>query len=52
MVVGGEISLTRAGKAKTFRAGDSYVVSAGEMQAEHVGLQGVASVAGRRTAAG
>ena len=46
MVVGGEISLTRAGKAKTFRAGDSYVVSAGEMQAEHVGLQGVAYVAG------
>jgi quercetin dioxygenase-like cupin family protein len=51
MVIGGEITLTRAGKPETFRAGDSCSVSAGEMHAEHVGPQGVAYVAGRRATA-
>jgi quercetin dioxygenase-like cupin family protein len=51
MVIGGEITLARGGKAETFRAGDSCAVSAGEMHAEHVGPQGVAYVAGRRTTA-
>ena len=48
MVIGGEITLTRAGSAETFRAGDSCVVAAGEVHAEHVGRQGVAYIAGRR----
>ena len=51
MVIGGEITLTSAGQAETFRAGDSCAVSAGEMHTEHVGPQGVAFVAGRRTTA-
>ena len=51
MVIGGEITLARGGKAETFRAGDSCAVSAGEMHAEHVGPQGVAYVAGRRITA-
>lgn len=48
MVLGGEITLTRAGKAETFHVGDSCTVTAGEMHAEHVGPQGVAYIAGRR----
>ncbi len=51
MVIGGEITVTRAGKAQTFRAGDSCAVSAGEVHAETVGPQGVAYIAGRRAAA-
>jgi quercetin dioxygenase-like cupin family protein len=50
MVIGGEITLTRGGKAETFRVGDSCAVAAGEMHAEHVGPQGVAYIAGRRVA--
>ena len=48
MVIGGEITLTRAGKSETFRAGGSCAVPAGEMHAEYVGPHGVAFVAGRR----
>jgi len=48
MVIGGEITITRAGKAETFRVGNSCAVAAGEMHAEHVGPQGVAFIAGRR----
>ena len=51
MVIGGEITLTRAGKAEIFRAGDRCSVSVGEMHTEHVGPQGVAYVAGRRATA-
>ncbi len=50
MVIGGEITLTRAGKPETFRAGDSCAVAAGELHAESVGPQGVAYIAGRRNA--
>jgi quercetin dioxygenase-like cupin family protein len=50
MVLGGEITLTRTGKAEAFRAGDSCTVAAGEMHAELVGPQGVAYIAGRKTA--
>jgi len=50
MVLGGEITLTRSGKAEAFRAGDSCAVAAGEMHTEHVGPQGVAYIAGRKTA--
>jgi uncharacterized cupin superfamily protein len=34
MVIGGEITLTRGGKAETFRVGDSCAVAAGEVHAE------------------
>jgi quercetin dioxygenase-like cupin family protein len=50
MVIGGEITMTRGGKAQTFQAGDSCAVAAGEVHAEHVGPHGVAYIAGRRTA--
>ena len=50
MVIGGEITLTRAGKAETFRVEDNCAVAAGEVHAERVGPQGVAYIAGRRTA--
>jgi quercetin dioxygenase-like cupin family protein len=49
MVIGGEITITRNGKPETFRVGDSCSVAAGELHAEHVGEQGVAYIAGRRT---
>jgi quercetin dioxygenase-like cupin family protein len=48
MVIGGEITITRNGKAETFHVGDSCAVAAGETHAEHVGAQGVAYIAGRR----
>jgi len=51
MVIGGEITLTRDGKAETFRTGDSCSVPANYPHAEQVGPQGVAFIAGRRTAA-
>ena len=50
MVLGGEITLTRAGNAETFRVGDSCTVAAGETHAEQVGPHGVAYIAGRRAA--
>ena len=49
MVIGGEITLTRGGKAETFGVGDSCAVAAGEVHGERVGPQGVAYIAGRRT---
>ena len=48
MVVGGEITITRDGKAETFRPGDSCMVPANYPHAEQVGPQGVAYIAGRR----
>jgi quercetin dioxygenase-like cupin family protein len=48
MVLGGEITITRNGKAETFRVGDGCAVAAGEMHTESVGAQGVAYIAGRR----
>jgi len=51
MVIGGEITMTRGGKAQTLQAGDSCAVAAGEVHAEHVGPHGVAYIARRRTAA-
>ncbi len=50
MVTGGEITITRDGKAEKFGVGDSCAVAAGEMHAETVGAQGVAFVSGRRAA--
>ncbi len=48
MVIGGEITITRNGKAEKFGVGDSCSVSAGELHAENVGPQGVAYISGRR----
>ena len=42
MILGGEITITRRGKAETFRAGDTCSAAAGEPHTEHVGPQGVA----------
>lgn len=51
LVLGGEITLTRDGNAETFHAGDSCMVPAGTLHAEHVGSEGVAYLVGRRTPA-
>lgn len=48
MVLGGEITVTRAGRPETFRAGDTCGFPAGTVHAEHVGPEGVAYVVGRR----
>ena len=50
MVMGGEITVTRGGKADTFRVGNGCTVAAREVHAEHAGPQGVALVIGRRAA--
>ncbi len=50
MVIGGEITITRDGKAETFRSGDSCAVPANYPHAEQVGPQGVAFIVGRRAA--
>ncbi len=47
-VMGGEITITRDGKAETFRSGDSCAVPANYPHAEQVGPRGVAYIAGRR----
>lgn len=49
MILGGEITLTRGGKSETFRAGDTCAVPAGQQHTEHVGPEGVAYIAGRRS---
>ena len=48
LVLDGEITITRGGKAQTFRAGDSCEVPAGTVHAEQIGPQGVRYLAGRR----
>jgi quercetin dioxygenase-like cupin family protein len=48
MMIGGEITITRNGRADNFRLGDTRMVAAGELHAEHVGQRGVAYIAGRR----
>ena len=50
MVIGGEITITRDGKAETFRPGDSCSVPANYPHAERVGPRGVAYIAGRKPA--
>jgi quercetin dioxygenase-like cupin family protein len=47
MVLGGEITLIREGKAETFRAGDHCEVPAGCMHEERIGPEGVAYIAGK-----
>ena len=48
LVLDGEITIVRGGKAQTFHAGDSCEVPAGTIHAEQVGPQGVRYLAGRR----
>lgn len=48
MVIGGEITLTRDGKAETFRTGDSCMIPANYPHAENIGPRGVAYIAGRK----
>jgi len=50
LILGGEITITRGGKSEGFRAGDTCAVTAGEKHTEHVGAQGVAYIAGPRSA--
>src|SRR5690349_3669066 len=47
MVLSGEITLVRDGKAETFRASDHCEIPAGCMHAEQVGSEGVAYIAGK-----
>lgn len=47
MVLGGEITLIREGKAETFRAGDHCEVPAGCMHSELIGSEGLAYIAGK-----
>jgi quercetin dioxygenase-like cupin family protein len=49
MVLGGEITVLRDGKAETFREGQHCEVPAGCMHAERVGPDGVAYVYGKVT---
>lgn len=48
MVLGGEITITRDGKAERFVAGGHCEVPANTLHAEQVGPEGVAYIAGRR----
>ncbi|MFN9090626.1 MAG: cupin domain-containing protein [Alphaproteobacteria bacterium] len=48
MILGGEMTITRDGKAETFRTGDTCVVPANYPHAEKVGPRGVAFIAGRK----
>jgi quercetin dioxygenase-like cupin family protein len=47
MVLGGEITLVREGKAEVFRAGDHCEVPAGCMHSDRAGPEGVAYIAGK-----
>ena len=47
-VIGGEITISRDGKAETFRSGDSCMVPANYPHSEAVGPSGVAYIAGRK----
>jgi mannose-6-phosphate isomerase-like protein (cupin superfamily) len=48
MVVGGQITITRDGRAETFHPGDTCTVPANYPHTEQVGPQGVANIVGRR----
>jgi quercetin dioxygenase-like cupin family protein len=48
LVVDGEMTITRHGKAETFRAGDMCTVPAGTMHTEKCGPAGAHYLAGRR----
>ncbi|MBV9583605.1 MAG: cupin domain-containing protein [Alphaproteobacteria bacterium] len=48
LVIDGEITILRDGKAQIFRKGDTCEVAAGTRHEERVGPQGVRYIAGRR----
>lgn len=48
LVLEGEITLTVAGVARTYRAGEEFSMQAGCPHAEEVGTQGVRYLVGRR----
>jgi quercetin dioxygenase-like cupin family protein len=48
LVLDGDITLTCDGSERTYRAGDSFTMSAGMAHAERVGPSGVRYIAGRR----
>jgi quercetin dioxygenase-like cupin family protein len=48
LVLDGHITLTAAGRARTYRAGEVFTMAAGCQHLEDVGTQGVRYIAGRR----
>ena len=48
LVLEGEMTITSDGETRTYRAGDSFVMSSGRRHAERSGPQGVRYLAGRR----
>lgn len=48
MILGGEMTITRDGKADTFHLGDTCSVPANYPHAEKIGPRGVAFIAGRK----
>ncbi len=48
LVLDGEITLEREGKAQTFRVGDSFEMTAGCVHTEHYGPDGYSFLVGRR----
>jgi quercetin dioxygenase-like cupin family protein len=48
LVVEGEITITREGEERTYRAGDTFSMTAGCLHTERSGAEGVRYLAGRR----
>ncbi|MCC7275643.1 MAG: AraC family ligand binding domain-containing protein [Alphaproteobacteria bacterium] len=48
LVTAGAITLTCEGRARTYRAGDTFTMAAGTLHAEDVGPDGVEYIVGRR----
>ncbi|HEY1261468.1 MAG TPA: cupin domain-containing protein [Stellaceae bacterium] len=48
LVLEGEMTLDCGGEAHTYRAGDTFAITAGRRHAEHAGTAGVRYLAGRR----
>jgi quercetin dioxygenase-like cupin family protein len=48
LVLEGEMTITCDGEERTYRAGDTFAMSAGCVHIEHCGPQGVRYLAGRR----
>lgn len=48
LVLEGDMTLHSGGEARTYRAGDTFAITAGRRHAEHAGAEGVRYLAGRR----
>jgi quercetin dioxygenase-like cupin family protein len=48
LVLEGEMTVTREGEERTYRAGDTFAMTAGCRHTEHCGAEGVRYLAGRR----